>query len=470
LLHSFLGNGNAPGYCGTVNTANPASGRVGPRVRRSGEEVRSLILDAARSQFADFGYHGTTTRDIAAKAGVSERLIYSHFDSKARLFECAVVTPFSEFMAGFVHDWREYSIAPHSREFVARRWINGMYDLLRQHRDLVIALITAAAYEDDVAKALGGKDSAMAAVHLLAEHILAAELEREGAPKEGRRLTVRLSFAMVLATAVFDGLVLAGYGRRPSRDTIVDELAALTMYGSTPPPPRHETTQAPVSARFVPPHVDHRRRAGIAVKPMNVTIGTRTEPDAVGAVEQFVAAARRCFIRDGVKRTRMEDVAREANLSRQYLYRLVPNRELLIELAAMDRAREFTEELAVNGARLAEGPDVRAALIDQLLLAISLGRDDEEFRMLAGALQRDRINHALTSSASPMHEYTSRAFEPLFRRALAEGLLRTDVTLASMVEWLQNQLALLAGRHDLDENAARTILRDYVMRGLLRVS
>jgi AcrR family transcriptional regulator len=172
--------------------------------------------------------------------------------------------------------------------------------------------------------------------------------------------------------------------------------------------------------------------------------------------------------RDGVKGTRMADVAEEAGLSRQYLYKLVSSREDLLERAVLDRCREFTEDLVDNARRLSGSEDVREALIEQLLFSISLGRDDEEFRVLAAALPRDRINRTLTSPESPMHDYTARAFEPLFARALSEGLLRTDVSVASMVEWLQNQLALLAGRHDLDPRALRQLLRDYVLHGLMR--
>ena len=41
------------------------------RVRRSSEEVHRLILDAATSLFAAQGLAATSTRDIAAKAGVA---------------------------------------------------------------------------------------------------------------------------------------------------------------------------------------------------------------------------------------------------------------------------------------------------------------------------------------------------------------------------------------------------------------
>lgn len=40
------------------------------------------LLDAAAGAFADRGFHATTTRDIASRAGLSAAGVYVHFDSK----------------------------------------------------------------------------------------------------------------------------------------------------------------------------------------------------------------------------------------------------------------------------------------------------------------------------------------------------------------------------------------------------
>jgi AcrR family transcriptional regulator len=58
-----------------------------PRRRLTAEERRAEILDAAKGVFGEAGYHETTTREIAAAAGVSEALLYQHFPGKRQLFE-----------------------------------------------------------------------------------------------------------------------------------------------------------------------------------------------------------------------------------------------------------------------------------------------------------------------------------------------------------------------------------------------
>jgi AcrR family transcriptional regulator len=55
-------------------------------LRMGGEERRKAIVAAALPLFARKGFVGTTTREIAAAAGVSEALVFRHFPTKAALY------------------------------------------------------------------------------------------------------------------------------------------------------------------------------------------------------------------------------------------------------------------------------------------------------------------------------------------------------------------------------------------------
>lgn len=52
----------------------------------SGEERRAAILKAVRRTFAEKGFDGTTTRELADAAGVSEALLFKHFPNKEALY------------------------------------------------------------------------------------------------------------------------------------------------------------------------------------------------------------------------------------------------------------------------------------------------------------------------------------------------------------------------------------------------
>jgi AcrR family transcriptional regulator len=55
-------------------------------VRLSSEARRETILAAAKSCFARHGFAGTTTRSVAAAAGISEGLLFKHFPTKSALY------------------------------------------------------------------------------------------------------------------------------------------------------------------------------------------------------------------------------------------------------------------------------------------------------------------------------------------------------------------------------------------------
>jgi AcrR family transcriptional regulator len=55
-----------------------------PRLRKG--ERRRQLLAHAKQLFVTLGYHATTTEKIATSAGVSEPVLYRHFDNKKALF------------------------------------------------------------------------------------------------------------------------------------------------------------------------------------------------------------------------------------------------------------------------------------------------------------------------------------------------------------------------------------------------
>ncbi|MFF2807360.1 TetR family transcriptional regulator [Streptomyces sp. NPDC058000] len=61
------------------------SGTTGEH-RRDAQGTRRLLLDAASELFAERGYERATVRDIAARAGVNQALLFRYFGSKKALF------------------------------------------------------------------------------------------------------------------------------------------------------------------------------------------------------------------------------------------------------------------------------------------------------------------------------------------------------------------------------------------------
>ncbi len=83
---------------GPAPTPAPNRGR-GRTTRPSADATRERILAAALDLFADRSFEGATTREIAARAGVSQPSLNYHFQSKDDLWRAAVDGLFAQLSA-----------------------------------------------------------------------------------------------------------------------------------------------------------------------------------------------------------------------------------------------------------------------------------------------------------------------------------------------------------------------------------
>lgn len=68
-----------------MSSETAASGR-----KRDAAATRAAILTAAQELFAERGYERATVRDIAARAGVNQALLFRYFGAKDDLFRAAI--------------------------------------------------------------------------------------------------------------------------------------------------------------------------------------------------------------------------------------------------------------------------------------------------------------------------------------------------------------------------------------------
>jgi AcrR family transcriptional regulator len=69
--------------------------------RKTKEERREEILDAALEEFAETGYHGASTEDVARRAGISQPYVFRLFGTKKELFRAVVARCFRETLEMF---------------------------------------------------------------------------------------------------------------------------------------------------------------------------------------------------------------------------------------------------------------------------------------------------------------------------------------------------------------------------------
>ena len=77
-------------------------GRSPRKQQQRSVETQKKLLDAALEAFSENGFKGTSTRDIADRAGVHHPLITYHFKNKEELWRAAANRVFSKFSASLL--------------------------------------------------------------------------------------------------------------------------------------------------------------------------------------------------------------------------------------------------------------------------------------------------------------------------------------------------------------------------------
>lgn len=119
------------------------------RTRLPADERRRQLVRAAVRAFARDGFHGATTRSIAAEAGVAEALLYRHFSSKRDLYLSTVALTSDRMVDALHRILDENEGAPRD----AVRALLGFYrTMLLRNPDLakMIFLVSADLDADDV--------------------------------------------------------------------------------------------------------------------------------------------------------------------------------------------------------------------------------------------------------------------------------------------------------------------------------
>lgn len=209
----------------------PSAKRSAPEastsVRRARGAPRKLLLDTARARFARQDYRSTTTREIAAAAGVTEHLLFRNFGSKAALFREALVQPFTDFVEEFGRTWRAVVPEETDEEELARRFVGQLYDVLVEHRGLLLTLMASEALSEEE-KADAGIAEIRQAITALGQ-ISAEGMHLRGLRSDHPDLPAYSTVAMIAGMAA---LRSAYFGTTPPpRETIVDELIQAILHG-----------------------------------------------------------------------------------------------------------------------------------------------------------------------------------------------------------------------------------------------
>jgi AcrR family transcriptional regulator len=201
-----------------------------PRARRG--SAPGLIRDAARTLFAEHGY-GTSTREIAERAGVSHELIFRYFDSKANLFVEAVLNPLLDAVDQLHRSWlTDVSESPGTEKEYLREFVTAFFDFLTDNSAIAQAMtrvVTESTNDEEVQNVRRRIDSTLQAMVSSLESYLSARniaVARLGLQLRVMLLTIGVTANILPYTYVSDEAV-------PSRDEVFDIIlrSSFSMWG-----------------------------------------------------------------------------------------------------------------------------------------------------------------------------------------------------------------------------------------------
>ncbi|MVU80814.1 TetR family transcriptional regulator [Nocardia sp. ET3-3] len=212
-------------YRGAVDdpAASSSDGRSSPRYRN-----RQRIIDAARALFAERGYRGTATRDIAEASGLAERTLFRHFPSKAALFRESVIAPVQQFIQEFATEWGERPRGSRDTETEVAEFYANLVAVLDRERRLLIALVAALAFEDPDGVVFPELQFTLRPLFEELEAIFALEADQRAWHIDAST-AIRVIIGMALGVTIHSDW-LFGTSRLP-QDALVPVLTTLTVWG-----------------------------------------------------------------------------------------------------------------------------------------------------------------------------------------------------------------------------------------------
>ncbi|RYD95864.1 MAG: TetR/AcrR family transcriptional regulator [Sphingomonadales bacterium] len=180
---------------------------------------------------------------------------------------------------------------------------------------------------------------------------------------------------------------------------------------------------------------------------------------------RILDAASRCFDRDSIRHTSMEEVARESGMSRQTIYRHFQAKEELVAAVSVLKAEAVTDLVRE---RIADDRDSRSKIVTAIVACVERLVTDRQMReMIEGEYKQLMQRAERPDVVATVRE----RWTPILKPAVADGTLRGDVDIDVMISWLTDIEMLLAMRvivfgQSLEETRQETEL--FVMNGICR--
>jgi AcrR family transcriptional regulator len=131
----------------------------------------------------------------------------------------------------FVEQWESHAPGEQTPEELFRFFVAGFYDLLREHRELALAMASASLFENGSTEMFGGRNSPLSELLKRIDKIAEAESAARGFPYDPP-VAVRLVFGMILSVTLLEDWLFPPR-RKASRARAINEIVGMMRGGLT---------------------------------------------------------------------------------------------------------------------------------------------------------------------------------------------------------------------------------------------
>lgn len=173
-------------------------------------------------------------------------------------------------------------------------------------------------------------------------------------------------------------------------------------------------------------------------------------------------------MRYGVSKTTMDDIGKEAGVSRPTVYRYFGDRDALLAALIERRSRMLFERARTFILRY---DTFAEQLVEGLVYLVDHGRRDPIVRVLVSPKHME-LATPIVSGSNLATELTKEMWEPILRQAIERAEIRDDLDMGKVAEWLALIQFILVGRLDFataDDPGHRNMLKDFVLPAFLPV-
>lgn len=204
----------------------------------------------------------------------------------------------------------------------------------------------------------------------------------------------------------------------------------------------------------------------MATEALAVRWGDGRRADSDFAREQILDAAWRCYQQNGIFKTSMEHIAREAKVSRTTIYRYFDNRDEVLTGVVVKATNALTSELAE---RVASTESFGDFVTETLVLVTEVVPTSPVFQVML--TEPSAVLSRLCIDSEDLQALGENFFRERFELARARGELRDGIELPQLTTWLLHVMAsyVLANPLKSAVREWRTTVKQFLLPGIVKM-